>query len=202
MTLNAAPFPEKLSKYLQLGNHEIARREALLLWEEAVSLLRIGRWRGLLGIDEFHAVFHPYAQLSHAVQSLLQNAHSVWLFAATIGDGLERRSRQYLAQRETFRGYILDRMGSFLIEEEIRRMDDLTVEECAKNGLETTRRYSPGYRDFSLEAQSVFVKLASGAIPELRLTSDFLLLPEKSITAVKGVRGAPQGSAPRCGTVS
>lgn len=187
MTRQTTPFPDKLSKYLQLGKHDMAHREASLLWEEAQDLLKVAGWRSLLTIDEFYTVFHPYAQSSQSIRRLLQGAHEVWLFAATIGSELEHRSREYLAQRESFRGYVLDRMGSFLAEKQIRRMDNLIVKECANKGFQTTRRYSPGYQDFSLQAQAVFVKLASGVIPELRLTSDCLLVPEKSITAIKGI---------------
>ncbi len=187
MVRKVTTFPERLSKYLQLGNHEAVNREARLLWEEALGLIKVARWRSLLTIDEFYTVLHPYAQSSRSIQKLLQGAREVWLFASTLGDHLERRSREYLAQRETFRAYILDRMGSFLVEEEIRGIDGLIAGECTKRGLKTTRRYSPGYLDFSLEAQVVLVKLASEVMPELKLTDDFLLLPEKSVTAIKGV---------------
>ncbi len=187
MIQKTSPFPDRLSKYLQLGSHEKARQEAQFLWEEALVLLKAANWRSLLTVDEFFDVFHPYAESSQSIRRLLRCAREVWLLAVTAGDGVERRSREYLKKGEAFRGYVLDRMGSFLAEEQIRQVDKIISEESTGKGYKTTRRYSPGYRDFSLEAQVVFVDLASCAIPELRLTSDFLLVPEKSITAIKGV---------------
>jgi hypothetical protein len=186
VTRKTAPFPERLAKYLQLGSHETARREARLLWEEALGLINPSAWKTLLTVDAFYAVFHPYAQSSESIQKLLEDVCHVWLFAATIGDELTRRSREYLAQREAFRGYILDRMGSFLVEEQIRRIDNSIMEQCAEKGLKTTRRYSPGYRDFPLEAQSVFHELIKDEFPDLKLSRGGLLLPEKTVTAIKG----------------
>lgn len=187
MTAKEPPFQEKLSKYLGLGSHERAHREARLVWKEAASLLKVAEWRAMLSTEAFFALFHPYAESSKAVRKLLHSSGEVWLFAATIGSGIERRSREYIGQKEAFRGYMLDRMGSFLVEEQIRRIDKRIVRKCAEKGLKTTIRYSPGYRDFALEAQEIFVKLASEAIPELRLTPGCLLFPEKTVTAIKGV---------------
>jgi hypothetical protein len=54
-------------------------------------------------------------------------------------------------------------------------------------GCTATRRYSPGYGDFALEANRVFVELASGAMAGLEMGDGGLLRPEKTITAIKGL---------------
>jgi hypothetical protein len=103
-----------------------------------------------------------------------------------IGEELEFQVHSLLQQRESFHGYILDKLGFFLIEDTITHLDDSIEQYYKQKGMLTTRRYSPGYRDFSLEAQHLFVELASHDISCLLVNSNHILKPEKSITALKG----------------
>ncbi|MEJ2718600.1 MAG: hypothetical protein P8182_15950, partial [Deltaproteobacteria bacterium] len=131
-------------------------------------------------------LFHPYAEESSDIRRLLSRATEVCLMVATLGPALEHRARDYLAHRETFRGYVLDRMGSYLVEHVIRQLDASVEKHWAAKGLRCTKRYSPGYGDFHIEAQSVFVKMLSHTMPNLKMTARGLLLPEKTVTAIKG----------------
>ena len=178
---------EKVLKYLQVEKDSHAMEQAARLWNEAHRLLDMRRWRQLLPVNEFFLLFHSHARQSRAITRLLADAHRVWLMAVSLGDGLERRSRHYFSQDETFSGYILDRMGSYIVEEEMRNLDKEIVRECEREKIRTTRRYSPGYQDFSIAAQSVFLEMIGPNIPNLHLTPAGLMKPEKTITAVKGV---------------
>jgi hypothetical protein len=109
------------------------------------------------------------------------------MFVVTIGCDLESRSRNHLRAYEIFRGYLLSRMGSYLVEHQVRRLDRQIVESSHKEGRSTTRRYSPGYGDFPLEAQRIFVELARDTIPILKVDDSGLIVPEKTVTAIKGV---------------
>lgn len=88
---------------------------------------------------------------------------------------------------------MLDRLGSYLVGRQIRLLDRRVARQAATQGLAVTRRYSPGYQDFSLEAQPVFLALAAAEVPGLHLSPTGLLWPEKSITAIKGLLGSEQG---------
>ena len=83
---------------------------------------------------------------------------------------------------------MLDRMGSYLVEAEMRGLHAAIRAENAASGLVTTRRYSPGYKDFSLEAQAHFMRLMAGDLPGITLSSAFMLTPDKSVTAVCGIK--------------
>lgn len=48
-------------------------------------------------------------------------------------------------------------------------------------------RYSPGYKDFALAAQTPLVAMAARDLPELSLTSGLALRPVMSVTAVMGL---------------
>jgi hypothetical protein len=182
---------ERLLKYLGITHNPHAISAAEPLWEEARALSCPRTWQASFSIRRFMQLFSPYARQSSAIQELLQDSERVHLLAASIGPGLEARARQYLAANQAFKGYVLDRMGSFLVEQEIRKLDREITEEAQIAGVAPTRRYSPGYRDFSLKAQKIFVTLIAGGIPGLRLSPAGLIKPEKTVTAVKGIPAAP-----------
>lgn len=172
--------------WLQVGNHSLAKELLPAIWDEALKLCQPETWVHPLKREAFFQHFSPYAEQSKAVCRLLADADEVFLLVATIGEELECRARSLLNQRESFHGYILDRLGSFLIDDIITHLDNCIEQQCKQRGMSTTRRYSPGYRDFSLEAQHLFVELAGNNISCLHVDSNHILKPEKSITALKG----------------
>ncbi len=179
-------LPAQLLRSLRVTPDSNAGREAAGLWQEASALVRLQTWQMRLGIESFLDAFHPHARQSKDLARTLEGCPEVWLGAVTIGDALEQRSREYFQLGRPFAGYMLDRMGSFLAEASMRRLHAKVRAQCAQTHGRATRRYSPGYGDFALQAQTHFLRLAGDALPGLQLTSGFLLLPEKSITAVCG----------------
>lgn len=177
---------ERVISWLQVGNHAQARELLPAIWREALELCRPETWARALDRETFFERLSPYAGQSKTVCRLLADSTEVWLLVATIGEALECRARALLHQRESFHGYILDRLGSYLVEDIITHLDDYIEQQCKQRGMSTTRRYSPGYRDFSLESQHRFVELAGNDISCLRVDANHLLKPEKSITALKG----------------
>ncbi|MBI5522242.1 MAG: hypothetical protein HY910_06400 [Desulfarculus sp.] len=178
---------KRLLRYLQIASPSLAEQEAGQLWDEAQGLVDLATWQDCLDLPDFYRRFHPYAANSAALGRLLAPCRQVRLLVATLGDRLERRARDYLDQQEAFRGYVLDRLGSYLVEQRMRGLDRQVTLAAQVGGCSTTRRYSPGYRDFALDANRVFVELASSGIPGLELGEGGLLRPEKTITALKGL---------------
>lgn len=194
MTGLCPPLRKNDLKYLQIEDNPRVLKEALSVWREAHELIAVEKKHMVLTIQDFFRGFHPHAAQSQAICALMEGAQQVCLLMATLGADLESHSRRYLEEKETFRGYLLDRMGSYLVEKEMRKLDAEITEACRRVGKTTTKRYSPGYRDFSMEAQKVFFDLFGSMIPGLSMLPGFLLKPEKTITAVKGVLpGEAQG---------
>lgn len=182
---------KKLLRYLKMEEPSLAAEEARSLWREAQALQEVAAWQACLGVQDFFQRFDPHAANSRAVGRLLARCGQVCLLVVTLGDRLEQRARDYLHRQEAFRGYILDRLGSYLVEQQMRLLDRQVSQEAKAQGLIDTRRYSPGYGDFALEANSVFVELAAGFLPGLELAQGGLLRPEKTITAIKGLSQHP-----------
>jgi len=179
-------IPERLRRYLQAPTEGKAVRLLEELYCEALELTQALTWSCSVTRPEFFESFAPYAEQSSALTKLLSDAHQVWLLAATIGPDLENKSQEYFERRETFRSYMLDRMGSYLVEQQIQALDHEVNQKCLEAGCQCTHRFSPGYGDFSIQAQSVFARLLKEAMPALSLSSGCIFFPQKTVTAVKG----------------
>jgi hypothetical protein len=51
------------------------------------------------------------------------------------------------------------------------------------------KRFSAGYADFNLENQKTIYEMLQMEKLGVKITSNFILLPEKSVTAISGIRG-------------
>lgn len=181
-------IPQSVLRYLRVQPGTHACDEALPLWQEALAVSQPRVWRKSLNIGEFLEAFAPHAAQSVDLSRTLTGCSEVVLMAVTIGSALETRGHDYFSQGRPFAGFMLDRMGSYLVEAEMRGLHAAVRAENAASGLVTTRRYSPGYKDFSLEAQAHFMRLIGEALPGLTLSSAFMLTPDKSVTAVCGIK--------------
>lgn len=181
-------IPQSVLRYLRIQPDTHSCAEALPLWQEALALSQPRIWRKRLDMGEFLDAFAPHAAESADLARTLAGCREVVLMAATIGSALETRGCDYFSQGRPFAGFMLDRMGSYLVEAEMRGLHAAVRSGNAASGLVTTRRYSPGYKDFSLEAQVHFMRLIAGELPGLSLSSAFMLTPGKSVTAVCGIK--------------
>ncbi|HET8948568.1 MAG TPA: hypothetical protein VFQ07_16425, partial [Candidatus Polarisedimenticolia bacterium] len=159
------PLPVLVSRplvLLRLGYRsatQVPEKTSRLLDEEVAACAPLLQGRAVLAsfpIERAGAVVRVGGRLESAGRTLrdrLQGCGTAWLFAATIGDGVERRAVALSEKGEMTRSLLVDAYGSaaaialgLLLEEEIARA-------CAPLGLQATKRTAPGYGDFELEAQ-------------------------------------------------
>jgi hypothetical protein len=178
---------DRMLKYIQVHQDSAQKERVSLLLEEVVGLLDKKVWCRCVSIDEFYSLFHAYALESRSISNLLKGSMKVYLMVITLGQDIERRAKEYFGKNEVFNGYVTDRLGSFLVEEEVKRIDREINRKCRDDGLVTTHRYSPGYGDFSIKAQRGFFDLTKDTIPGLTISPGCLLSPEKTVSAIKGV---------------
>lgn len=158
----------RLLRWLRLAPGTPEALEAAALWAEAQGLAQPAMWRAGLGLEDFLRRFHPHARSSAHLMRVLDGCPRVWLLIATIGPALEARSAACFASGQAFAGYVLDRMGTFLVERAMRDLVRDLAGDLARDlprGRRLTRRYSPGYKDFALEAQAAFLELVQAARP-------------------------------------
>ena len=114
----------------------------------------------------------------------LRNSCSIILFGATLGQGTDTLIRKYSITDIAMTAVIQAVAGSM-----VENLCDIACEEL-KNEIkgEHRPRFSPGYGDFHISAQSDFFKL----LPMNRqlgisLSDGFMMTPTKTVTAFIGV---------------
>jgi hypothetical protein len=118
----------------------------------------------------------------------LQGCDRAALLAATLGAELDALLRQE-SRRDMTRAVILDAAASQYIEEICDAADRLIQEEAAREGRSTTLRFSPGFGDLPLDLQPLILTVLDA--PRrigLTATASNLLLPQKSVTAIIGLK--------------
>lgn len=121
----------------------------------------------------------------NAVRRHLVGCDAVYLVAATLGLNFDRTAAR-LMREEPAVGVMADAAAVSAIES---YLDDLTAEIAEREQGRITRRFSCGYADFPLEQQTDFVRLLDmNKRLGVYLGADFLMTPQKTVTAVIGVR--------------
>lgn len=120
-----------------------------------------------------------------AVKKHLAGCDAVWLVAGTLGLALDKLIAR-LMREEPAVGVMTDAAAVSAIESV---MDDLSRDIAQREGGGTTRRFSCGYADFPLFQQLDFMRLLDmGRRLGVFIGADMLMTPQKTVTAVIGVR--------------
>lgn len=120
---------------------------------------------------------------STALAKVLMDANEIILLAVSAGIEIDKLINKCAIQNPSAEFYI-DAIASAGIESYI---DYVSSQIC--DGLNVTKRFSPGYSDFPLEFQSYLLeRLLAKATLGIVLSKDYLMIPTKSITAVIGIK--------------
>jgi hypothetical protein len=122
-----------------------------------------------------------------SITKLLSSCFAAILTAVTIGMELEE-----LIHHETLAGNLekalaLDTIGSEAAEAAAESLNTHLISLARQEKLTLTKRYSPGYGDFTLDNQIQFFQALSLGDFEISIDKNFVLTPRKTITAVLGV---------------
>ena len=123
------------------------------------------------------------------LQRLLQDGKELVLFAATLGMEVERLSRQKQLKNMA-EALVFDACADAAIEDVCDNFCHDLAREISPLCL--TRRFSPGYGDLPLTYQKkMFDALDIFRRIGVSLTESGLMLPQKSVTAIMGIRETP-----------
>ncbi len=139
-----------------------------------------GEIEGEKVILENGATFHVGKILSR----LLQGADQFALFTATVGNEFQKY-RKEVAQENLLHDFIIDTIGSCLVEAVGDKMETFLEQETAPK--RHTHRFSPGYCGWPLTDQKTLFRLLNGKPCGIILSEECLMLPEKSISGIIGI---------------
>ncbi len=122
----------------------------------------------------------------------LSGCHSILVFAATIGLGIDRLITKY-SKISPVKALCFQAIGAERIESLCNVFNKDAAKDCAKDGLYFRPRFSPGYGDFKLDAQKEIFKVLNCPIKiGLSLNESLLMSPSKSVTALMGIANFPR----------
>ena len=125
---------------------------------------------------------------SIALSRNLSGCDEVYLMAATLGLGPDRLIARAQASGAMHLAVALQAASAAMIEAWCDEVNDGLRREAAGRGKVLRPRFSPGYGDFSLDAQvGIFRLLGVQKTIGVTLTDSLLMLPTKSVTAVIGI---------------
>ena len=185
----------EIARYMRMGrtvpDGALAERIAKLR-DEALKTLRPARtWRRFPIEGGAIASGGLRLDICGTLARHLAGCHAAYLACGTIGaqfDAFQRRS----SVSSGADALIVQAIGAALIEKLMDGVEDEIRAELT-DGETLVSRYSPGYGDFPLAAQStVLALLDAPRTVGVALTDTLLMVPSKSVSAIIGVKKGSQ----------
>lgn len=138
-------------------------------------------------------VFHT----EKIVTRLLRKSEIIMVFAVTIGESLEIRSKHEMQQGNALEGYILDILGSELAEEATEYLHQTIATQLEEQNYRLSNRYSPGYCKWPVNEQHELFSLLD-AETGIELNESSLMTPAKSVSGMMGIGREIKNVAYKC----
>ncbi len=124
---------------------------------------------------------------SKGLISNLSGCREVIIFASTVGIQMDRLIAKY-GRVSPAKSLMMQAIGAERIESLCDLFNEEMNAELCREGFDTRVRYSPGYKDFSLDFQrGIFDILGCSTKIGLSLNDSMLMSPSKSVTAIIGI---------------
>lgn len=129
-----------------------------------------------------------YAISSEKVRTWMEGCHGLYLCAVTLGPALDEKVTSLSTNGELTRGFLLNAYGAEAAEALMESLNLYLRTYASEQGWQTTKRYSPGYGDWHISAQKHLLAKVGADQIGIKLTDSFLMVPEKSVSAIIGVK--------------
>ena len=121
------------------------------------------------------------------ISNLIRKAEKAALFVCTAGEGVGRWSKDLMSEGDLMKGYVVDVVGSEIVEKAMDKIQDILEAEMKKIGMGITDRYSPGYCDWHVSEQQKLFSLFPENYCNIRLSETSLMDPIKSVSGIIGI---------------
>ena len=126
-------------------------------------------------------------QTGRIINKMLNNAEEYIFFMVTAGSAPESLSRTLLEEGQYLEGYLVDLIGSGIVESAANQLHDHIRSMAASRGLKATNWYSPGYCSWNvIEQQKLFSLIPAGCCG-ITLSDSSLMSPIKSLSGIVGI---------------
>lgn len=146
--------------------------------KDTISFDNIAR---LITVD--NVTFNP----GDIVYSQVKKAEIVAIFACTAGPGISDWSKKLMAEGDPAAGYIVDILGSEIVETAMDKMHMLLSGIMTASGFKISNRYSPGYCGWNVSEQHQLFSLLPDHFCGIQLSDSALMKPIKSVSGIIGI---------------
>lgn len=124
---------------------------------------------------------------SRKICRLMEGAEKIAVFVCTAGQGFSDYSGRYNKEGDYLKGYIVDTMGSAVVEKSMNFIQSRLEEQMRKEGMKITNRYSPGYCNWPVDDQQQLFSLLPPHPCGITLSASCLMIPVKSVSGIIGI---------------
>ena len=117
----------------------------------------------------------------------LRHAEKIALLLCTAGPKIEERSQLLMKEGHYPEGFIMDIIGSVVVDVAMDKIHDTLNADMEAIGLKVSNRYSPGYCAWNVSEQKKFFAFFPGNFGKISLSESCLMNPIKSISAIAGI---------------
>ncbi len=117
----------------------------------------------------------------------IKKSEKIALFLCTAGPGIGEWSKKLFSQDETLKGYIIDVVGSEIVEAAMDKIQNSLEAEMRDQELSITNRYSPGYCGWNVSEQQKLFTFFPENFCGIKLSDTSLMYPIKSISGIIGI---------------
>jgi hypothetical protein len=126
-------------------------------------------------------------EVKKIITNQLRKMDDVALFACTAGPGIGDYSKELMHDGDFVKGYIVDVVGSEIVEAAMDKIQDDLENKMNAEGLFITDRYSPGYCGWSVAEQQKLFSFFPKDFCGIKLSPTSLMNPIKSVSGIIGI---------------
>jgi len=161
--------------------------------EQALEIVQLKGAGAILPIKEIEASRIVFAEGlsfdSEALAQFLADSKEVLLMAATAGSKIVEVISEDSAGKDITAAVVFDAVASEMADGALSWIINYFNRQLSRESKQLTpKRFSAGYGDFSLENQKIIYDVLKLEQLGISLSDKYLLIPEKSVTAVAGVK--------------
>lgn len=183
--------PDELEKYAHIpGNMPLYN---LFLKEELARLNRVATIEGgyLITTAEVRGEYLNIGDKlfnvgSQVIQFYKDITHAA-LFLCSAGKEVTDRAMELTGRGDLVEGYLLDVMGSVLVEKAMDKVHRYLGDDMKLEHLGVTNRYSPGYCDWDVGEQKLLFDFFPRDFCNVTLGDSCLMSPPKAVSGIIGI---------------
>jgi len=127
---------------------------------------------------------------SKKLSAFLRDCREAIIMSATAGSPIMEAIKEKTRQDDLGAAVVYDATANEMADAGLDWIMDYLNQQIRREGKTLLpRRFSAGYADFNLENQKAIYEILQMGKIGVTITSSFILLPEKSVTAISGICG-------------